>query len=143
MISLSKKILVDSCVWIAAYYKQDKYHEKGKLFIEWLKSQRNVEIIIIDNIIIETLTFLRKKAKDPATVNEVANIFMEDDRIEVYITSEEAFYKGLEIFRKYKALSVVDSIIVVFYLNLNPDYLLSYDVRFNSYNEIIRFEEPQ
>lgn len=138
-----KKIIVDSCVWISAFYKKDKYYEKGKLFLDWLKKQNDIQIIITDNIITETLTFIRRKAKNPSLVNKIIDIFLDDDRIEIYYTPEIVFLKALNIFQRYEKLSMVDSTIIVFYINLNPDYLLSYDETFNSYKELIRYEQPR
>ncbi len=136
-------ILVDSCVWIAAFYKRDKNHELGKQFLDWLKNEENIKIIITDYIISESITYLRKKAGNSKFINEPINLFLEDQRFEIYFTLEDYFYKAMEIFQKYKKLSFVDSTMLITYFNLKPDYLLSYDSGFNAFKNIIRYEYPQ
>lgn len=137
-----KKILVDSCVWIAAFYKKDKNHPLGVQFLEWFKKQENILIITTDYIISETLTYLRKKAKNKNSIRDIIDLFLIDQRIEIYFTSESFFHRAMQIFIKYDQLSFVDSTLIVFYINLKTDYMLSYDVGFNSYKDIIRFESP-
>ena len=137
-----KKILVDSCVWIAAFYKKDKNHPLGVQFLEWFKKQENILIITTDYIISETITYLRKKAKNKNSIKDIIDLFLIDQRIEIYFTSESFFHRAMQIFIKYDQLSFVDSTLIVFYINLKTDYMLSYDVGFNSYKDIIRFESP-
>ena len=138
-----KRILIDSCVWIAAFYKKDKNHNLGKAFLEWLNEQNNLEIIITDFIIAETLNYLRKKARDQRIVKEIIETYFDDEKTEIFFTQEEQFHGALDVFQKYKKLSFVDSTIVISYFNLKPDYLLSYDSGFNVFKNIIRYEYPQ
>lgn len=138
-----KQIIVDSCVWIAAFYKRDKNHDRGKKFLDWFNKHESIKVIITDYIISETLTYLRKKTKNSKSVKEVIDLFLEDERFEIYFTLENFFYNAMEIFKKYEKLSFIDSASVVFYFNLKPDYLLSYDSGFNAFKNIVRFEHPQ
>ncbi|MFX1259845.1 MAG: type II toxin-antitoxin system VapC family toxin [Promethearchaeota archaeon] len=137
-----KKIIVDSCYWITAFAARDKYHKIGKKFLRWLKKQEKIKILITDFIIIETLSFIRRKA-DPIKANEVIDFFLKYEKIEIYYNDEEIFNEAIEIFKKYTKLSLVDCTIVIVYLNQKCDYLLSYDYGFDTYQEIIRFEQPQ
>lgn len=132
-----KKIIVDSCVWISVYLKKDKYHQKGKYFFDWLGDQKNIKIIINDFIISETLTFLRNKGGAfPKSINEIIELFQNDKRIELFYTSKDLFDKSINIFKKYEELSVVDSIIFLFYFIVEPNYLLTYDKRFFSFDQL-------
>ncbi len=140
-----KKIIVDSCVWIAVYLKKDKYHQKGKYFFDWLGEQDNVKIIINDFIISETLTFLKRKGRNfPKSINEVIELFQNDRRIDIFYTSKDLFNEAIRVFKKYEDLSVVDSIIFSFYFVIEPNYLLTYDKRFFSFDHLglLAFDNP-
>lgn len=136
-----KKIIVDSCIWINAFIAKDKYHENGKKFLDWIKIQENIKILITDFIISETLAFIRKRT-EPIKANEVINFFLKYEKIEIYYNTEEIFKEAIEIFKKYTQLSLVDSSTIIVYLNQNCDYLLSFDDGFDSYREINRVSMP-
>ncbi len=130
-----KIIIVDSGIWISAFLKKDKHHDKGSKFLTWLNSQNTIRIVITDYIISEILAYLRRKA-DPLLANNALDMILTHEKIDVYYSSEEIFDKSVEIFKKYKQFSLVDATIVFFYLKLECDYLISYESGFNSFREI-------
>ena len=132
-----KKIIVDSCVWIAVYLKKDKYHQRGKYFFDWLEEQDKVKIVINDFIISETLTFLKRKGnKFPKSISEIIKLFEKDERIDIFYTSKDLFNEAIGVFKKYEELSVIDSIIFSFYFIIEPNYLLIHDKRVFSFDHL-------
>ena len=139
-----KIIIVDSCVWNSVFYKRDDHREKGIRFFKWLTNQKDVKICINDYIISETFSFIKRKTKvNREQIEKIINLLLNDERIEVFYTSKENFDLALDIYKKYEKLSLVDSIIVLNYLNIKPICLLSYDKGFDSYGDIIRLEDPK
>ncbi|KKN02440.1 hypothetical protein LCGC14_1117730 [marine sediment metagenome] len=138
-----KALIVDSCVWNAAFHKRDNHHEKGRKFLEWFNNRNDIKVYINDYIISETLAFLRRKlTKRVDITNKIINMFLTDERIEVFYTSKENFNLAIDIFRQYDKLSLVDSIIVLNYLKTEPICLISYDEGFDTYTKITRLEDP-
>ena len=139
-----KFIIVDSCVWNSVFYKRDSHREKGENFFNWLENQTDVKILINDYIISETFSFIKRKIKvNREKIEYIINLFFNDERIEVFYTSKENFELAIDIYKDYEKLSLVDSIIVLNYLNVKPLCLLSYDKGFDSYAEIVRLEDPK
>jgi len=138
-----KNLLVDSVVWIAAFLKKDKNHKQGKIFLDWFENQDNITVYVNDYIISEIAAHMRRKMQNqPLIMNEILDLFYEDSRILILYTSEENFNISLDIFKKYEKLSLVDSIIVFFYINKKIDYLISFDSGFDSHQEISRIVDP-
>lgn len=139
-----KGIIVDSNVWNSAFYERDDHRKKGKIFLNWMNKQKDIKVIINDYIISETLTFVRKKTKkNPSIAIKIINLFFQDPRIEIFYTSKENFNLAIDIYKKYGELSLVDSIIVLDYINIEPLCLISYDEGFDTYGRIIRFSDPR
>lgn len=109
-----KKIIVDSCVWIAVYLKKDKYHQRGKYFFDWLEEQDKVKIIINDFIISETLTFLKRKGKKfPKSISEIIKLFQKDERIDIFYTSKDLFNEAIGVFKYILVYSFLFSIVSI------------------------------
>ena len=137
------KIIVDSGIWIALFYKQDDHRNLGILFDNWFKKQKNIQIYINDHIISEVIARIIKKDRNRKELTKkIIKLFLNDERINVLYTSKEVFLQALEICKKYEKLSLVDSLIMCNYYQINPNCLLSYDQGFNSDPNLIRFEDP-
>lgn len=140
-----KKIIVDSCVWIAYYLKKDKFHKKAEYFLSWLEDQEDIKIIINEYILSETLTFLRRKVRSSLkNLKKVMDFFLNDERIDLFYTNPDLFNEALKIFEKYDKFSITDSIIFLLYFNLKPNYLLTYDDDFFSFENmgLIALKDP-
>ena len=137
------KIIVDSGVWIALFYKQDDNHKLGIKFHKWFKKQENVKIYINDHIIAEVIARIKNKSRNKKELTKkIINMFLNDERINVLYTSKELFGLASDVCIKYEKLSLVDSIIYCNYYQIKPNCLLSYDQGFNSDQNMIRFEDP-
>lgn len=138
------RVIADSSIWIGAFVKKDKWHKNGKKFLEWLEKQENVRVIVPVGVIYEVIAgILEKYDGGFEKANKALDLFVTHEKFEIYYNTEESFNEANNIFKKYKVFSLVDSTIVVLYVNKKCNILFSTDSDYNCCSTFItRLEYP-
>ena len=121
----NKKIILDSCVWIAFFHKEDSQHEKAKDLISITANQ----IIIPEYIALEVATVLQnKKLKQMA--NTFLSLIFDKNSTFIFLPSQN-FLKTKDVFQKQeKNLAFVDCSLAA----LSKEYqILTFDTALEKY----------
>lgn len=141
---MTKRIITDSSIWIGAFVEKDKWHENGKIFLEWLKQHNDVLVQIPLGVIYEVIAgILEKSYGGFEKANKALDLFMTHKQVEIYYITEESLIEVNKIFKQYKVFSLVDSSIVLLYINKKCEILFSTDSDYNCCASFInRLEFP-
>lgn len=138
-----KRIIIDSCIWIGAFIKKDKYHRNGKEVLKWLEEQQNVKVLVPIGVIYEvTASIMENKYGGFRKAKMVFDLFLNHEKFDIYYNSEQMFQEIENIFKKYEIFSLVDSTIILLYINKNCHILFSTDNDFNHCNFVNKLEIP-
>lgn len=138
-----KKIIIDSSIWIGAFISKDKWHENGKKVLEWLQKEKSIRVIIPIGIIYEVIAgIINKPHGGFSKADQVLDLFMTDDRFEIFYNTEESFLEAQNIFKIYQGLSLVDATIVLLYENQNCTILYSTADEYKNINFITCLKFP-
>ena len=139
-----RNIIVDSSIWIGAFVEKDKYHENGKAFLEWFKIQNNIKVIVPIGVVYEVIAGILEKTYGGFNKADKAfDFLMKHNKFEIYYNTESSLKEITRIFKKYKVFSLVDSTIVMLYINKKCEILFSTDNDYNSCSSFInRLEFP-
>lgn len=120
------KILIDSCVWIALYDKNDRQHKKAvKLFEEIRKKQP--KIIWHFLVLIETLSILKYKKFDINTLKKIRVQAFEAKNIKLISTvGIDLSLKVWGWFEEQNKLGLVD-VVLLDYCVKNEVELVTFD----------------
>ena len=139
-----KKTLVDTGHWVGAFYDKDNWNKEGKRFLKWFGEQdgEKSRIIITYGILTEIIARLINKTGFNRA-NKVLNFILESDKIDIYNESKKYQGEIFEMFETYEDFSLVDSEIIVIYLTLGCDQLVSIAKEFKRVPRIDYFRNPQ
>ena len=139
-----KKTLVDTGHWIGAFYDRDNWSKEGKRFLKWFEDQdgEKSRIIITYGILTEIIARLINKIGFKRA-KKVLNFILESDKIDIYNESKKYQDEIFEMFETYEDFTLVDSEIIVIYLTLGCDQLVSIAEEFKRVPRINYFRNPQ
>ncbi|MBI2465235.1 PIN domain-containing protein [Candidatus Shapirobacteria bacterium] len=127
---VNKKILIDSCVWIAFYDKNDRQHEKAVEYFEKNKEKQFLYVIHF-LVLIETLSILKYKKFDPEILKEIRRHASGTEEIEIVKRGEiNLSPKMWGLFETVNRLGVVDVILLDYCLKNNME-IVTFDVALN------------
>jgi predicted nucleic acid-binding protein len=121
----NKKIILDSCVWIAFFHKEDSQHEKAQELISITAN----EIIIPEYVVLEVSTVLQNKKLKQMADNFLSLIFDQNSTF-TFLPSQN-FLETKDVFQNQeKNLAFVDCSLVA----LSKDYqILTFDTALERY----------
>ncbi len=139
-----KKTLVDTGHWVGAFYDRDNWSKEGKRFLRWFEDQdgEKSRIVITYGILTEIIARLINKIGFKGA-KKALNFILESDKIDIYNESKKYQEEIFEMFETYKDFSLVDSEIIVIYLSLGCDQLVSIAKEFKRVPRINYFRNPQ
>jgi len=121
------KILVDSCVWIALYDKNDRQHERAVELFEKIKKDQ-IQVIVHFLVLVEVLSVLKYKKFDLTILKKIRRQIFETPSIEVFNKGGvDLSPKGWRRFEERNKLGVVDAVLI--------DYCLKNKVGMESFDE--------
>ena len=125
-----KKILVDSCVWIALYDTNDRQHSKAVRVFKNIE-KKHLETVVHALVVIETLSILKYKKILGSDLKQI-RINLVNDRIEncinqITLESDDNNWKLLEANNK---MGLVD-ILLLNYCRKNNLELITFDKHLN------------
>lgn len=116
--------IADSCVLIALFDKDDKYHQQAE---ELLKAHQN--IAITSPILWEIVEFFIRKKGNKAGTDMGNRIF--NAKIQVLETDMMVYKNSLGIMEKYTQLSYCDAISVTVLSSFKEKQIISFDSDFD------------
>ena len=123
--------------WIAAVAKKDEHHKETSKIIKWVNQQTEYKIVVTNLILAEVVNFLKRK-KFFKLANDIADIFITNDKIELYFDDQTMSNISINLFKQIDRLSYVDASSVVFCRKLDCEYLISFDTDFDGIKNITR-----
>ncbi|MBS3068000.1 type II toxin-antitoxin system VapC family toxin [Candidatus Micrarchaeota archaeon] len=121
-----EKIFLDTGFIIALIRPSDENHLRAKEISNRIYST----FFLSDHIIDEVVTFLGKY-KETETAYEVGKRLLNSDNVEIAFPAREELEIGLELFNKYKELSLCDALSVVFMKRHEVKKIISFDSDFD------------
>ena len=131
------KGIIDSSIWIALKSKDGELRVKSQNIIKEFLNNKIKEIYITDYVLLETINFLLRKTNFEAS-SEVYKGILENTNI-IYI-DELMIHEILEIFKKYKDLSITDCSLILLCNKKEIKEIYSFDSGFDKVKGIIRKE---
>ncbi len=134
-----KNIILDSNIFIGAWYKKDQYQAKSVALIEQVIEKKVGHIFITMFVVLEVLNFLLKKVPF-AVAADAFDMLIKTDRIHL-ITIDTIMMTKIEyLFKKYKNLSLTDCSLIITAQELGISDIYSFDGGFDRVKEIKRKE---
>lgn len=137
---MTKKAIIDSGVWIAAKHASDKYYGNAAEIIKALDDNRILYAFITDYVVLETANFLLRKTSFE-TALEAIRMLTESERIKVRYVDELMHFRIMQLFQKYKELSVADCSLIALAEEQGISQIFSFDTAFDRVSGIERKEE--
>ncbi|MFQ5759264.1 MAG: type II toxin-antitoxin system VapC family toxin [Candidatus Bathyarchaeia archaeon] len=133
--------LIDTAVFIAAYFPKEVHHQDAKEIITAIQTQQVRRALITDYILDETVTFIRKK-----TGAEVSNIVLDtllgSPNLDLLKVNKKHFEAGIAFFKRYDQLSFTDATTVAVMKDKGINLIYSFDSDFDTVPEIVRMVKP-
>lgn len=133
--------LIDTVVFIAAYFPREVHHRDGKEIITAIQDQRIRGALITDYILDETVTFVRRKAGVEAS-NRVLDTLLGSANLELVKVDRTHFEAGIAFFKRYDRLSFTDATTVAAMKDQGINLIYSFDSGFDSVPGIVRIVKP-
>ena len=111
-------IILDSCIWIAFFHRDDSCHKKA---FQIINGKNSKNIIINDHIYAEILNVLRNKTSEKECADFITTL--NECKIEIERTEKEIITLANFIFFHNPKLSFTDSIIIAQAATRNADFV--------------------
>lgn len=136
---MTEKAIIDSTVWIALMHKDDKYNEKAERIVRGWENNKIFEAHITDYILLETADFLLRKASFETALDAI-KMLTESKRIKVRYVDELMQARIMELFQKYRELSLADCSLIALGEEEDIKELYSFDSAFDRVKHATRKE---
>lgn len=134
-----KKAIIDSGVWIALKHNDDQYNEKAEEIARAWQNNAIKEAYITNYILLETANFLLKKTTFEVTLDAI-KMLTESARIKVRYVDEFMHIRIIQLFQKYKEMSLADCSLLALAEEEGISHIFSFDSAFDRVNGISRKE---
>lgn len=139
--NISVPCLIDTVVFIAAYFPREIHHREGKDIITALQNHRIKRGQITDYILDEIVTFIRKKGGVSAS-NQVLDNLLGSPHLEIFKVNKKHFEAGITFFKRYDQLSFTDAVSVAVMKDQAINVIYSFDNGFDAVPGIVRLTKP-
>ncbi len=131
------KAIIDSNVFIGAWYKRDQYKEESTKIIDSFVEGKIKKVFITTYVLLEVINFLMKKVPFEE-VKEYLDALTMCDRIKIINIDTFMLKEMKELFEKYKTLSLTDCSLIITARQLGIKEIYSFDSGFDKVKEIKR-----
>lgn len=129
--------LIDTAVFIAAYFPKEAHHKDAKEIVTAIHTQRIREALITDYILDETVTFVRARAGAEAS-KKVLDTLLSSPNLELLKINKNHFEAGIAFFKRYNKLSFTDATTVAIMKDKGINLIYSFDSDFDAVPGIAR-----
>lgn len=129
-------LVADTTFFIAFFRKTDALHARAQELTRQLRAGRHM-VLVTTHVIEETVTYLRKH-DDSEKAYGVARLFLNAENISIESVSRQDIEQAAEILRKYKRLSLCDSLSVALARKHAVKQIVSFDSGFDHVEKIER-----
>lgn len=133
--------LIDTAVFIAAYFPKEVHHKDAKEIVTAIQTQRIREALITDYILDETVTFVRARAGAEAS-NRVLDTLLSSPNLKLLKINKNHFEAGIAFFKRYDKLSFTDATTVAIMKDKGINLIYSFDSDFDAVPGIARMVKP-
>jgi len=139
--SIRVSCLIDTVVFIAAYFPREIHHHEGKEIVTALQNRQIKQGLITDYILDEVATFVRRKGGVDAS-NRVLETLLGAPNLEMLKIDENHFEAGIAFFKRYDQLSFTDAVTVAVMKDQGVNVIYSFDAGFDAVPGIVRMTKP-
>ena len=139
--SVNTACIVDTAVFIAAYFPREVHHKEGKEIVTAIENRQIKGALITDYILDETVTFVRRRVGVDAS-NKVLDTLLGSPKLEIFKINRNHFEAGIAFFKRYEQLSFTDAVTVAVMKDQAINVIYSFDHGFDAVPGIVRMTKP-
>lgn len=133
--------LIDTVVFIAAFFPREIHHLQGKEIITALENRQIRQGFITDYILDEVVTLARRRGGVNAS-NQILDTLLGSPHLEIFKVNQNHFEAGIAFFKRYDQLSFTDAVTVAVMKDQAINIIYSFDTGFDTVPGIVRMINP-